>query len=127
MKQAVIILIIGGLLMLGLIIYDKKQKELSVIADQEAKESEERAKENFKLVEQEKTIESRVARYWKMSSEEKTVLWNEIFSTCPKARQIIVDQANKWNTSFNEALDSEVHYSIYERNRDPTNYLSLCK
>ncbi|NPD47488.1 hypothetical protein [Lentimicrobium sp. S6] len=127
MKQAVIILIIGGLLILGVIVFDKKQKGLSMKSNQEEKEAEERAKENVKLVEQENSIQHRASIYYKLSVEEKYKLWREIFEQCKDMKAVVHSQMETHGRDWNEQMSIEIDWYMNRKGRHPSNFLKSCK
>lgn len=127
MKQAVIILIIGGLLMLGFIVFDKKQKELSVIADQKFKETEERVKENTELIKQENTIQHRASIYYKLSDAEKYKLWREIFEQCKEMKAVVHSQMDRWNKDWDHQLEVEIDWYKNKKGRNPADFIKSCK
>lgn len=127
MKQAVIILVIGGVLLLGFILFDKKQKELSITSSLEAKETEERAKENVKLVEQENSIEHRASIYYKLSDDEKYKLWREVFEQCNDMKALVHSQMETWGRDWDHQLAVEIDWYMNKKGRNPANFIKSCK
>ena len=119
MKQVVITLIVVGVLLVGVVFFLKKKKGLKAQIQQ--------VDETINIKEKEASIQYRAGIYDDLSSNEKYDLWKEIFKNCSSMKEVVTDQASKWNRDWNVQLDKEIDWYMTVKGRNPKDFISSCK